>query len=77
VKRPLLTRRDRFLLVLLARFSRFWKQTLHIVQPDTLLRWRRELFRFDWRLKSKRKQSKPKISHETVDLIRTMAIENH
>jgi hypothetical protein len=27
VKRPLLTRRDRFLLVLLARFSRFWKQT--------------------------------------------------
>jgi putative transposase len=76
VKRPLLTRRDRFLLVLLARFSRFWKQALHIVQPDTLLRWHRELFRFYWRLKSKRKQSKPKIPPETVDLIRTMAKEN-
>jgi putative transposase len=76
VKRPLLTRRDRFLLVLVARCSRFWKQALHIVQPDTLLRWYRDLFRFYWRLKSKRKQSKPKIPPETVDLIRTMAKEN-
>lgn len=76
MKRPLLTQHDRFRLVLLARFTRFWKQALHIVQPDTLLRWHRDLFRFYWRLKSKRKQSKPKISPETVDLIRTMAKEN-
>ena len=55
VKRPLLTRRDRFILVPLARFSRFWKQALHIVQSDTLLLWHRDLFRFFWRLKSKRK----------------------
>lgn len=48
MKRPLLTRRDRFLLVLLARFSRFWKQALLIVQPDTLLRRHRDLFRFYW-----------------------------
>ena len=77
VKRPKLTSRDRFRLVLLARCTRFWKQALHIVQPDTLLRWHRELFRFYWRLKSKRKQSKPKIPPETVDLIRKMAKENH
>jgi putative transposase len=38
VKRPELTSRDRFRLVLLARSTRFWKQALHIVQPDTLLR---------------------------------------
>ena len=37
---------DRFRLVLLARFTRFWKQTLHIVQPDTLLHWHRDLFAF-------------------------------
>jgi putative transposase len=77
VKRPLLTQHDRFRLVLLARFTRFWKQALHIVQPDTLLRWHRDLFRFFWRMKSKRKQSKPKIPLETVDLIRIMAKENH
>ena len=49
VKRPQLTHHDRFLLILLARCASFWKQALHIVQPDTLLRWHRELFRFNWR----------------------------
>lgn len=53
VKRPQLTHRDRFLLILLARCTGFWKQALHIVQPDTLLRWHRELFRFYWRRKSR------------------------
>ena len=77
VKRPLLTSRDRFRLVLLARCTRFWKQTIHIVQPDTLLRWHRELFRVYWRLKSKSKKNKAKIPPETIALIRKMANENH
>jgi len=76
VKRPILTQHDRFRLVMLARFTRFWKQALHIVQPDTLLRWHRDLIRFYWRMKSKRKQNKPKIPPETIDLIRKMANEN-
>jgi putative transposase len=76
VKRPLFTQHDRFRLVLIARFSRFWKQALHIIQPGTLLRWHRDLFRFYWRLKSKRKQNKPKIPPETIDLIHKMANEN-
>jgi len=76
VKRPQLTHRDRFLLFLLARCTWFWKQALHIVQPDTLLRWHRELFRFYWRRKSRHKQGKPKISPETIELIRKMAKEN-
>ncbi len=45
VKRPTYTNTDRILLVLLARVVRTWQQTLFIVQPDTLLRWHRELFR--------------------------------
>lgn len=77
VKRPLLTKHDRFRLILLARCTRFWKQALHIIQPDTLLRWHRDLFRFYWRMKSKRKQNKPKIPTETIVLIRKMAKENH
>ena len=76
VTRPMFTQHDHFRLVLLARFTRFWKQALHIVQPDTLLRWHRDLFRFYWRLKSKRKQNTPKIPPETIDLIREMAKEN-
>lgn len=77
VKRPQLTHLDRFQFILLARCTGFWKQALHIVQPDTLLRWHRELFRFYWRQKSKRGQNKPKISPETIEMIRKMAKENH
>jgi len=76
VKKPQLTNHDRFLFVLLAHCTRFWKQALHIVQPDTLLRWHRELFRLYWRQKSKKRQNKPKISLETIELIRKMAKEN-
>jgi putative transposase len=35
VKRPACTKTDRFLLMLLARAVRAWKQTLFIVQPET------------------------------------------
>ena len=48
VKRPQLTNPDRLRLVFLSHFTTFWKQALHIVQPDTLLRWHRELFRKYW-----------------------------
>ena len=73
VKRPQLTNPERFRLVFLSHFTTFWKQALHIVQPDTLLRWHRELFQFYWRKKS---QSKPKITAEMVVLIKKMAKEN-
>jgi hypothetical protein len=52
-KRPALTWRDRTVMVLLASKLRSWKDALMIVQPDTLLRWHRDLFRRVWRRKSK------------------------
>jgi putative transposase len=73
VKRPQLTQPDRTCLVLLVRCTRFWKQALHIVQPDTLLRWHRDLFRCYWRRKSRNKKPKPHIASETIDLIKQMA----
>ena len=73
IKRPQLTNLDRFRLVFLSHFTKFWKQAIHIVQPDTLMRWHRELFRKYWRKKS---QGKPKISAETIALIEKMAKEN-
>ncbi|MCG2787630.1 MAG: hypothetical protein L6461_21295 [Anaerolineae bacterium] len=66
MKRPQLTNSDRFRLVFLSHFTTFWKKAIHIVQPDTLLRWHRELFGMYWRKKS---QGKPKISAETIALI--------
>ena len=76
VKRPTFTRTDRILLVLLARLASTWQQALLIVQPDTLLRWHRELFRIHWKRRSKASSHKPKIAPETIALIRQMAREN-
>jgi putative transposase len=76
VKRPTFTRTDRILLVLLARLVRTWNQALLIVQPETLLRWHRELFRLFWKRKSKASSHKPKVAAETIALIREMAKEN-
>ena len=69
VKQPKLTNGDRLRFVLLARLTDFWHTALHIVQPETLLRWHRELFRRYWKRKSKSKTRKPRIPLETVDLI--------
>src|SRR5947209_15204564 len=76
VKRSPVTRADRILLVLLAKLVRTWQQALLIVQPDTLLRWHRELFRLVWKHKSKTHAHKPKVASETIALIRQMATEN-
>jgi putative transposase len=76
VKRPPITKTDRILLVLLARLVRTWQQALVIVQPDTLLRWHRELFRLYWKRKSKTHTYQPKVAAETIALIRQMAKDN-
>ena len=76
VKRPACTKTDRVLLVLLARVIRTWKQALFLTQPETLLRWHRELFRLFWKRRSKAASHQPKIAAETVVLIRQMAVKN-
>jgi putative transposase len=76
VKRLACTKTDRVLLVLLARLVRTWQQALVIVQPDTLLRWHRELFRLYWKRKSKTQVHKPKVAVDTIALIKQMAKDN-
>jgi putative transposase len=76
VKRPACTKTDRILLVLFSCVVRTWKQTLYLVQPETLLRWHREAFRLFWRRKSKAHSHKPKVAAKTIALIREMAKEN-
>jgi len=76
IKRPVSRKSDRLLLVLLARMVRTWKQALFLVQPETLLRWHRELFRLFWKHRSKARSSKPRLSCETITLIQEMAANN-
>jgi putative transposase len=76
IKRPVYRKRDRLFLMVLARMVRTWKQALFIVQPETLLRWHRELFRLFWKRTSKAHTRKPRISPETISLIKEMAASN-
>jgi putative transposase len=79
IRRPKLSWRDRALIVLLTSKLRSWRQALVIVQPDTVLRWHRDLFRRIWRHKTKsdKKPGRPPLADEVVTLIKQMAEENH
>ena len=78
VKRPALTWRDRALFVLLASKLPTWKAALVIVQPDTVLRWHRDLFRWVWRRKSKPRQRRGRspLTDEIVAVIKQIVKEN-
>jgi transposase InsO family protein len=78
VKRPRCTPADQALLVLLAGRLRAWRDALLIVQPDTLLRWHRQLFRRHWRRRSRAaaRAYRPPLAPETAALIRAMATAN-
>jgi putative transposase len=78
IKCPKLTWRDRTLFVLLSSKLRTWKNALVIVQPDTVLRWHRELFRRVWkrRSRSRGKPGRPPLTGEIVALIKRLAEEN-
>ena len=53
IRRPRVHRHDRLLLLILARLYRRWRVALHMVNPETLLRWHRDLFKFLWRRRSR------------------------
>ncbi len=76
VKRPVYTGSDRLFLILLARAVRTWRQALFIIQPETLLRWHRELFRLFWKRRTKAHMTSSRVSAETVALIKDMARNN-
>lgn len=78
VQRPKLSCRDRALIVLLASKLRSWRQALIIVQPDTVLRWHRDLFHWIWRRKSKpkKKPGRPSLTDTVITLIKQIAKEN-
>ena len=74
--RPAIYRDDRFILLLLARLTCHWRRALHLVSPDTLLRWHRDLYKLFWRKKSRPKSPPKRLSPEVIELIRRMAKDN-
>ncbi len=74
MKRPKLRAADRLVLVGLAALFASWRNALVLVQPETLLRWHRELFRWFWARRSKPKSpSKPRLAAKIIALIKRMA----
>ena len=74
--RPRLSRWDRlFSLTLRRRWSR-WARVLVIVKPETVVHWHRAGFRWYWRLLSRRRPGRPRITSELRKLIRSIAAEN-
>ncbi|WP_303964723.1 integrase core domain-containing protein [Sporosarcina ureae] len=73
--KPRPTRAFKQLWVFLSKYMDKWKEVLHIVKPDTVIRWHRTAFKFYWKQKSK-KMGRPKITPATIDLIKRVHKEN-
>ena len=73
--RPRLSDGDRLFWVFLSRMWSGWRESLHIVQPETVVRWHRQGFRYYWRWKS-RGRGRPKLDPEIRALIRRMCQAN-
>lgn len=76
-KRPHLTNRDRALWVFLLRHWADWRESLTLVQPETVIRWHRRGFRLYWKWKSRpRWPGRSKVPVDVRNLIRQMSQTN-
>ena len=73
--RPRLTDADRLFWVVMSQIWVDWRGSLHIVKPETVVRWHRQGFRYYWRWKSRRR-GRPRIDPEIRHLIRRMCRAN-
>ena len=77
-RRPYFRRIDRLFWILLSRWWPSWRESLMIVQPETVLRWRRNGWLAFWRYRSsgRWRGGRQRMSSELRNLIREMAREN-
>ena len=67
---------DRFLWVVWSRFWSGWRRCLQMVRPDTVLRWQRRAFAWQWTRKSRRLPGRPEVAWNIRDLIRRRSPAN-
>lgn len=73
--RPRLFQSDRSFWVLVSKIWPRWRDVLHIVRPETVIRWHREGFRRHWARRC-RKRGRPPIDPQIRALIRRMCEAN-
>jgi len=76
-KRPRVGLLDRVFWMWLSQWWARWREALHVVQPQTVIRWHRQGFRAFWNWKSRRgRTGRPPVDSEIAKLVRTMALAN-
>jgi len=77
VKCPRVSTVDRAFWILFSRYVDGWRNTLHALHPDTVLRWHRRGFRLYWRWKSRgTRPGRPPIDKALLKLIQEMQATN-
>jgi len=77
VRRPRATPADKVFWILFSRYVDGWRNLLHSLHPDTVVRWHRKGFRLYWRWKSRGpKPGRPAIDTALRKLIRDMQAAN-
>jgi putative transposase len=76
-RRPTLKDRDRVFWVLLSRIWSGWRETVLIVQPDTVVRWHKRAFKLYWTRKSRHGiRGRPPLDPEVKAVVLMMADSN-
>jgi len=77
-RRPCFCCWDRLFLVLLSWWWPRWRQALMVVQPETVVKWRSDVWSTFWRYRScgRWRGGRPRVSREVRELIMRMAREN-
>src|SRR5512133_4345797 len=75
-RRPVFSNFDRVIFVCLYRIAPRTLDAITIVEPETVIRWRRAGFRSFWRWKSRRRAGRPSVPPEIRRLIREMSLAN-
>jgi len=74
ITKPRYNNTFRWLWILLSKIFPTWKDALILVKPETVIGWHKKMFKLYWKHKSK--GGRPKISHETIALIKRIHKEN-
>ena len=76
-RRPRFSFLDRAFWLWLSQRWTVWRRALHIVRPETVIRWHRQGFRAFWTWKCQRARTgRPSVGAEVAHLVRTMALAN-
>ena len=73
---PRFTNSFRLLWVVLSKIWAPWRKAVYLMQPATVVKWHRSVFRRYWQWKSFYRPGRPPISEEMRTLIRRLSTEN-